>query len=650
MIGTLALSLAAIVGGALATYLYDPESPPLSRLFTGACTGYAALALLGFLASWVLGLGPLSMALAALVVLLPVVLLRRPAFRGVVAADLASVRTGVQGYLARPSRGATAALVFWATLGIALWFVLDRVIFSRPDGLYTGFVNNLGDLPLHLQITSSFAYGANLPPENPVFLGTTYSYPYMSDFLAAMFVSAGADFRIALLIPNVVLAASLVGVLQRWTHDLTRDRLAAAIAPLLLLLSGGLGWLQVLDEARRGESGFFAALGALDHDVTITGDSIFRFGNAITTLLVPQRSLLFGIPIAIVVFTLLWAELREEGNDEDPTGFRGSREGGRRGGPIGVLAAEPRMAAAGLMTGMLLLIHAYLFVAVMATAFFHGLLFRQWRGRRWRRWVLFVVAALIVAIPELLWSTIGSSVSAGNFIGVQVGWDRGDRDPILFWLANAGLFIALLVLAFLLDREPAAVAEPGIAAVEPAYAAAEPEPLVSRRLLFYYLPFVLWFVIPNVLRLAPWIWDNIKVLFVWYLGSVPLVALVLATMLRQDGLRRAIGVVLLVAVTLSGGIDVARVVLRQPEYREFDVDGIALAGAIRDKTPPRAVVLHGPTYNPPVFLTGRRSVMGYPGHIWSSGIDGTMRERDIRAIYAGEPEAMDLLRQYGVDF
>src|SRR5688572_31613449 len=36
------------------------------------------------------------------------------------------------------------------------------------------------------------------------------------------------------------------------------------------------------------------------------------------------------------------------------------------------------------------------------------------------------------------------------------------------------------------------------------------------------------------LRLSPWIWDNIKFLFYWYVASVPIVALVLARMRSEE--------------------------------------------------------------------------------------------------------------------
>lgn len=106
----------------------------------------------------------------------------------------------------------------------------------------------------------------------------------------------------------------------------------------------------------------------------------------------------------------------------------------------------------------------------------------------------------------------------------------------------------------------------------------------------------------------------------------------------------------MLGLILAGSLDVWRVVSAASEQREFDAAGIALAELIREETPPRSLILHAPTYNHPVFLTGRRSLMGYAGHLWTHGLDYAPRERDVRRIYAGGAEADALLSRYGVDY
>jgi hypothetical protein len=107
---------------------------------------------------------------------------------------------------------------------------------------------------------------------------------------------------------------------------------------------------------------------------------------------------------------------------------------------------------------------------------------------------------------------------------------------------------------------------------------------------------------------------------------------------------------LTVSLLLAGGLDVWRVASRQIALPIFDREARALAAGPLAATPPRALILHAPVTNSPVYLAGRRSLLGYPGHIWSQGLDAGDREQQIRHIYAGAPEAADLLARSDVDY
>ena len=118
------------------------------------------------------------------------------------------------------------------------------------------------------------------------------------------------------------------------------------------------------------------------------------------------------------------------------------------------------MLAAGFVAGLLPLVHAHSFVAVMGVGACLALI----NFKRWREWLIFLVTASVIALPQLLWSTHGSAVKTSAFIGFQFGWDSGDENFFWFWFKNTGLFIPLLIAALLWKRD---------------------NYLVSRRLLFF---------------------------------------------------------------------------------------------------------------------------------------------------------------------
>jgi len=249
--------------------------------------------------------------------------------------------------------------------------------------------------------------------------------------------------------------------------------------------------------------------------------------------------------------------------------------------------------------------------------------------RRWREWFTFFAVASAIAIPQLLWSTIHSSVDASSFFAWEVGWDHGQENPIWFWFLNTGFFIPLILVAVLMRGE--------------GY-------LVPKRLLLFYLPFTLCFIVPNLIKMAPWIWDNIKVLYYWWLASAPIVAVLLARLWHQGGTRRLLAVVLFVCVTLAGALDVAGISLRSIKYQVFDAAGLGFAELVKAQTAPRALIVHAPVHNTPVFLSGRRSLMGYPGHIWTHGLQFVQREGEIKRIYLGSPDAEQLIKKYGIEY
>ena len=658
MIISLALVLLVTAGGTLASYLYDEDVNFAARLCAGACIGIAALGLAGFVLASFLGLTPLTILLALLVtVALPILSLRNPNRRALVEQDLRSTSRSIRQAVGNPTGIQLGYTVFYLVVGAILWRAFQRAMIETPEGIFTGLLNNFGDLPFHVSVITSFSFGNNFPPQDPTYAGVRFTYPFLTDFVSAIFVRCGADLRQSMFLENFVVALAFVGLMHRWALEMLRDKLAAIITPILVLLNGGFGWILLWDRlTKNNKDGLAGILQGLPPSFTVIPETTWRWGNAISTLLIPQRGFLLGLPLAVIVFTQWWlsdekrGEMGNRGKGEEEKGVYGSRVKGKGKGKKQknerVRIDEPapavpqhftlfpfspvppsmrRMIAAGVVAGLLPLVHAHSFVVVMAVGGCVALL-----QRRWRDWITFAFVASVIALPQMWWSTHNSAVDAGKFFEWQFGWDHGQENAFWFWLKNTGLFVPLTLAALLWRHDGKA--------------------LVSRKLLVFYLPFTLCFIIPNVLKLAPWIWDNIKVLFYWWLASAPLVALLLARLWRQGIVKRAIAVCLLACVTLAGGLDVAAIVLRSNEYGIFTAPGIQFAELIKREAAPQAVVIHAPVHNHPVFLTGRRSLMGYPGHVWTHGLEFGPRESEIRRVYAGAPDANAILRKYGVDY
>jgi hypothetical protein len=629
MIASVALALLVTFSGTLATYLYDENASLGARLCAGACLGLTAFSLVGFVVASLVGLTAAAILVSLAICCSPLALIVEPTTVKRLKQDLEAVSMAIRRPFLRPDAASIGYFLFYAATTVVLWKVFSRAVIEEGGGISTGLLNNFGDLPFHISVITSFAYGNNFPPQDPTYAGVSFTYPFLSDFASAMFVRCGASLRDAMFIVSFMLALAFVGLVHRWALVMLKDRLAAVITPLIVLLNGGFGWYFLFKTAVEGDGGLWGALTDLQPSFTVIPETTWRWGNAISALLVPQRGFLMGLPLAVIVFTQWWLALEKE-SDAQKREIETKKTKQRRPIPPPPPAdtrfplRTRRMIAAGVAAGLLPLVHAHSFVVVMGMAGCLALI-----HIRWREWFWFFAVASAIAMPQLLWSTLNSSVDASTFFAWELGWDRGNENPVFFWFKNTGLFIPLIVAAILLKSN--------------GY-------LVGRRLLFFYLPFTLCFIVPNVLKMAPWIWDNIKVLYYWWLASAPLVALLLAWMWRRGRVQRVVAVLLFIAVTSAGALDVASIVFRDAKYGVFDAAGVRFAERVKQVTQPRSLIIHAPVHNTPVFLTGRKSLMGYPGHIWTHGLEFVQREGEIKRIYLGSPDAAQLLKSYGVDY
>src|SRR6266852_7680868 len=328
MIIALALSLIAIASGTVLTYTYDEDVPLASRLCSGACIGFALLGLLGFALALVFGLTAPALIATAFLLATPLFLLVDPERRAQVSTDIGSAIQAVSRAISRPDRWAFIYFFFYAGVAVVAWLVFARAVFEKPDGIYTGVLNNYGDLPFHLSVITRFAFGQNFPPEDQTFSGARFTYPFMTDFVSAMFVRAGASLRDSMFIENWILGVALVGVLHRFGQQLLRNRTAAILTPVLVVLNGGFGWALLFDDVMKNDGGVFQVLTHISHSYTIPEVAkTWRWGNAVTSLLVPQRGFLLGIPLAAIVFTQWWAAMKsiEEGKRKKVKGKKQAR-------------------------------------------------------------------------------------------------------------------------------------------------------------------------------------------------------------------------------------------------------------------------------------------------------------------------------------
>lgn len=164
----------------------------------------------------------------------------------------------------------------------------------------------------------------------------------------------------------------------------------------------------------------------------------------------------------------------------------------------------------------------------------------------------------------------------------------------------------------------------------------------------------LWFVVPNIVVLQPWIWDNTKFFVFWALLGSIVVGGVLAAMPRRLGALTVPAIAIaIVLMCLSGALDLYRASNFQVSNVEFtDAGGLRVADWVRHNTSPDAVFAVADEHNSPIpTLAGRRELIGYPGWLWTYGLaDYVQKEQDDKMILDGDASAMELVKKYGISY
>ena len=614
MLISLILLLIVMVGALGLTYLVFDEETMMFRLAAGNIIGCAIFGTALFALTFVFGLTYVSVGAALLISLSPLFLLtdkdRRKRFNSDKAKAFGKLQGGT---LAR-----FTGFAFYAFFFIVFCLFFSQTMYTTPAGIFTGGSNNLGDLPYHLGAIFSFTEAGNFPPQNPSFAGAKFTYPFIADLITAATMRLGANVESAFFIQNVAWAFSLLVILERFAVWLTGNKLARRIAPILLYFSGGLGFVWFAKDYWEQGLSLWQFLWNLPRDYTI-GEH-FRWGNSMVVLFITQRSLLLGMPLTLLVLGWLWRHFKTD-QTENAEAESGSKQF--------VLPI-----AFGLIAGTLPLIHLHSLVVLFAVTACLFIL----QPSKWKHWIAFGAGVCLIAVPELTWSMTGSATRTSEFIGWHFGWDSGKTNVVWFWLKNTGILLPILVAAIYLAWKP-----------EPTKDDSSP---VTRHLslLLFYIPFAILFLVSNVVKLAPWEWDNIKVLIYWFVGSLPLIALLLAKIWERGKAFRAAAVGLTLVLTMAGALDVFRTMTSVNKIKVFDSDAVRLAEQLKAKTEPNAIFLNAPTYNSAIVLAGRLSFMRYSGHLSSHGINYLPREDEVKKIYQGGPVAEMLMKKNDISY
>jgi hypothetical protein len=299
--------------------------------------------------------------------------------------------------------------------------------------------------------------------------------------------------------------------------------------------------------------------------------------NLYLALFIPQRGFLFALPTGLL---LLWS-------------FRERLVRDRPGLPAWV---------EGVLWGSLPLFHAHTFLFV-------SLMIAIWAVAQ--RKVGLALRPLVIALGPAAWSTleVTEGFRAASIAWWKAGWVIGARNPLVFLLVSFGAYLPLAAWALIgawkrRDTEGRLLLLPGLS-------------------FFASLFFVM---------LAPWDWDNTKLMLWCYVLVLPAIADVLRRIPAWP--RWALHILLF----YSGALGVAAACSGRRAVPLLDVEETRAVCAALSAIPPGDRIATAQTFNHPAALCGHALVAGYSGHLWSHGIDAKAVEGRLARLMKGAPD------------
>ncbi len=489
----------------------------------------------------------------------------------------------------------TCILVLCCLFTPIYWQLFSSHFFAQgQNGVYSGG-SAWADLSFHAAITSSFLHGDNFPPGYPVSFGKPLLYPFLPDFQTAVLMSTGISLRAALIITSLTLALATTALLFYLALQITSKPMVGILATILFLLNGGLGFIDLILNWKSSGKGFGQFWNSLTVNYANYSDHALHWPNLITDAFVPQRTILFGLPLALIVITIF---ARQWNAPDTEYKFQGASA----------------FLFGGLITGLMPFFHTHTFLALGLVSGFLFLL------RPNRLWIMFWLPAILVPSPYLF--SLLAHTGNGGFLRLQPGW-MGHSSTFFPWYLLRNLGVPLLMAI-------------------PAWFAL---PRIWRR---FYLAFVLLLVFSLIVVVSPNLFDNGKLIYYWHAVNSIIVAHWLIRLAFEY--RQALVATILALLSIATGITALQSESLQ-SVPLFSNEEIAAASFVIEQTSPRSLFLTAPVTNQSILcLAGRPILRGATAWLWSHGYEFRDREADVRRIYAGTQDAQQLLQYYGIDY
>lgn len=508
-------------------------------------------------------------------------------------------------------------LVIFPAVLITAFLQYTHTFVNVGGDLHVG-QSTYGDLCMHAGFATGLI-GQSYPPEYTLLPGTKLGYPFLADALSSTMMIFKTPLAESLYIPGTVMCALLYMGFVIFAYELTGKKSVSALAFYLFFFSGGLGFTRLFDGNGLDEWKVSETLFGYYQTPTNLPDENLRWVNALSDLLIPQRTLMAGWMCLMPCLYLLVTAMRER--------------------------KYANFITLGIWAGALPMIHTHSFLALGAIslgALIYTVAFQTERKKSVLLFGVYGVLACLLAAYQLLEWTFPQTIDGGS-LRIQFNWvnnngSGGLRDNYFwFWIRNVGIMYVVFPIAavFIKDRAVKALS----------------------------LGVLILYGISECILFQPNEYDNIKLFYVAYLVMLPIGADALVRVFVRlfqkgkyawlDSAKRIFAVIcawlFLMVSGFSGMVTIAR---------ECISDEVIFSSAHRqageyiyNNTPRDSVFLTKDNHNNAAnVLGGRKIVCGATLYLYFHGVNFENAQTDMYRMLQNPMDNQHLFEKYGVDY
>lgn len=504
-------------------------------------------------------------------------------------------------------------------------FLISKTFTIDSAGNMRAAFAGFGDIPFHMTQVSKFAYSPTLNFNEPIFDGERMRYSFLINALSGVILRFSGNWVLAMHLPAMSFMA--LGTLLTFFiyRNFLKSSYGALIALIIFLLGAGFGanqyFYNYLNTQTSNNRGFVNYLVDNSISTTIKYDAAYPdqnivWGAPMSLVFLHQRAFLLGF----FIFSLFWFLLekwQKKPNDKILTIAIGVVVSF---GPFGHLHSFIVMCVVLACLGLAAIINKNYF-------FFRHL-------------IVLGLIIFILTVPQIIYLIQGKETllsAQESLVKFRLGWMTEPGIGSVNFNPESGFILGRIFpfLNFLLLNFGVVLPVFIIAGINILWFSSFRKRFGG--ILFSFAIGVALFIIVQLIRFQPWDFDNNKLLVYFQFFAAPVFVAYFMWILEW---RKKLGIILFAAFTTlalySGIIDqIPRLMVpfsRLPVI--FDKDSIATAEFIKTNIPANEKIITSSTHlNPVSSLAGRPVFVGYPGWLWTRGIDYSFRENNLRLYY-----------------